>query len=170
MKNLLCLFIFVAIIGNSLLAQSSFGIVQYKAPKNIAADETDPSQKVFYIPYENNKYLGIYVWNMVTKNGKAAEDYSYWIKELKSMYIAIGNNYTREPEIVTKQNPLSKWQTVTIKTKHQNIKTDVEENVWIVLTVITKGNKTAAVHFTTNDIDRAKGDMTIFNKNLKVKK
>jgi hypothetical protein len=169
MKNLLCHFILVVIISNSLLAQSSFGIIQYKAPENIAADETDPSQKVFYIPYESNKYLGIYVWQTKAKNEKPVKDYTYWIKELKTMYAAISNNYTREPEIITKQKPLCKWQNVNIKTTNENLHTQKIEPVFIQLIVITKRKQTAAIHFITNDMDRAKGDMAQFYKHIKVK-
>jgi coenzyme F420-reducing hydrogenase delta subunit len=167
-KTILFLCVLCSFAGN-IAAQKkiSYSVFTYTEPKNAAPDNTDPMQSVYVINVTPTDYLLIAIWDAQKTKG-AAQDYSTFIKLLKEQHTSI-TDYTREPGIINKTKPTAKWQTSLCKGTQENYTTQKVENISIVLNVVTMGNKTAAVHFASNNMDKCKNVMNSFMNTLKLK-
>jgi hypothetical protein len=162
-----CLYAFV--IKLNAQKKISYSLFTYTEPKNTSPDNTDPMQTVYLVNVTATDYLLITIWDDQKTKG-VAQDYTTFIKLLKEQHTSI-TDYTREPNIINKTKPTAKWQTAICKGSQQNYTTQKVENISIILNVVTKGNKTAAIHFASNNLENCKSEMEFFmNKVTLVKK
>jgi hypothetical protein len=171
MKRILILLFFLSAFVSNTTAQKriSYSLFTYSPPNNIDPDETDPEQKVYYQKMGKDDFLIIVVWDIIKAKKSVVNDYLYFLKQLKIQHSGI-TDYTREPTIITKQNPTAKWQTAFCKGTDTNADTKKVTALSVTLHVITIGNKTAAIHFATNNVEKIAAAMKLFMYNLKLKK
>jgi hypothetical protein len=170
MKKILPLLCMFCAFVENIAAQKkiSYSVFTYTEPKNTAPDNGDPMQSVYVINVTATDYLLIAIWD-VQKSKGAAEDYMTFIKLLKEQHTSI-TDYTREPSIINKTKPTAKWQTAICKGTQENYTTQKVEYISIVLNVITMGNKTAAIHFASNNLEKCKPVMEKFINTVKLVK
>jgi hypothetical protein len=167
-KAILLICVLCAFVVNATAQKKiSYSLFTYTEPKNTAPDNGDPMQSVYVINVTAADYLLIAIWD-VQKSKGAAQDYTTFIKLLKEQHTSI-TDYTREPSIINKTKPTAKWQTAICKGTQQNYTTQTIENISIILNVITMGNKTAAIHFASNNLEKCKPVMESFMNTVKLK-
>jgi hypothetical protein len=171
MKRIIISLFFISAFVNNTTAQKriSYSLFTYSPPKNIEPDETDPEQKVYYKETGEDDFLMIVVWDIVKAKKSVVDDYLYFLKQVKIQHSGI-TDYTREPTIITQQKPIAKWQTAYCKGTDTNGDTKKATALNVTLHVITMGNKTAAIHFATNNVEKSAAVIKLFMDNLKLKK
>jgi hypothetical protein len=162
-------FLYAFVYNTTAQKRISYSLFTYSPPKNIEPDETDPEQKVYYQNFDKDDFLIIVVWDVVKAKKSVIDDYLYFLKQVKIQHSGIAD-YTREPTIITKQNPTAKWQTAYCKGIDTNGDTKKVTTLNVTLHVITMGNKTAAIHFATNNVEKSAAVIKLFMDNLKLKK